>query len=161
MGKLGSKLEVSAQLSACTRRKVSSFPDGVGRGGRHRTYAEPGVGRFGESVAVSGRFSSGFPHRTSESGPNRQSLGSHSKVSGHPGQIQSTGSIAVSGTGTLTWDSTLAGGTLVLSGPIDVTGGSLSATGIHRLMELLGEICGVRCETAMLRDSCLHSSASE
>jgi len=40
--------------------------------------------------------------------------------------VQSTGSIAVSGTGTLTWDSTLAGGTLVLSGPIDVTGGSLN-----------------------------------
>ena len=44
---------------------------GHARDDRDRTYAEPGLGRLASSVAISGRFLSSFPDRTSEPGPNR------------------------------------------------------------------------------------------
>jgi hypothetical protein len=48
---------------------ISSIP-----GGRDRAYAEPGVGRVGESVGVSGRNLSIYPDRTSELGANEVSV---------------------------------------------------------------------------------------
>ena len=55
---------------AVSGRKVLGFCDEVGQGGRDRTYAEPGVGRFGGSIGVSGRIVCSFPDRTSELGLN-------------------------------------------------------------------------------------------
>jgi hypothetical protein len=37
----------------CKLKKGIRFFDGVGRGSRDRTYAEPGVGWFGSSVGLS------------------------------------------------------------------------------------------------------------
>ena len=53
-----------------SRRNLSVFTKPAGQGSRSRTYAELGRVRLAGSVAVSGRFLSDFPDRTSEPRPN-------------------------------------------------------------------------------------------